>query len=110
MASRSKPDRRPERGSDSMEAIKPLIVLVLFGTILYGAYSVVQKGPPQRADRHANASGGPAPSRRPAVEIPHPDPARWRRLPIAGSASHAGADAAAAAIRWRPSPRGTLRR
>ncbi len=28
-----------------MEAIKPLVVLVLFGTILYGAYSVVQKGP-----------------------------------------------------------------
>lgn len=28
-----------------MEAIKPLIVLGLLGTILYGAYSVVQKGP-----------------------------------------------------------------
>ena len=45
MASRSRHSSRSDRDSDSMEAIKPLVVLVLFGTILYGAYSVVQKGP-----------------------------------------------------------------
>lgn len=44
MASRSRHSSRSDRDSDSMEAIKPLVVLVLFGTILYGAYSVVQKG------------------------------------------------------------------
>ena len=31
MASRSKSERRPEQGGDSMEAIKPLIVLVPHG-------------------------------------------------------------------------------
>ncbi|MFM7183476.1 MAG: LysM peptidoglycan-binding domain-containing protein [Planctomycetota bacterium] len=44
MASRSRKSNRADSDSDSMEAIKPLVVLVLFGTILYGAYSVVQKG------------------------------------------------------------------
>ena len=60
MASRSKSDRRPEPGGDSLEAIKPLIVLVLFGTILYGAYSVVQKGPGGDAEGHADAPPAPA--------------------------------------------------
>jgi len=56
-----------------MEAIKPLIVLVLFGTILYGAYSVVQKGPSAEADSRAQATEAPsfAP---PAVEIPPSTP------------------------------------
>jgi hypothetical protein len=45
MASRSRHSSRSDRDSDSMEAVKPLVVLVLFGTILYGGYSVVQKGP-----------------------------------------------------------------
>lgn len=45
MASRSRHSSRSDRDSDSMEALKPLVVLMLFGTILYGAYSVVQKGP-----------------------------------------------------------------
>jgi hypothetical protein len=67
MASRSKPERRPERGNDSMEAIKPLIVLVLFGTILYGAYSVVQKGPSPASEQSA-ASDAP-PFTPPAVEL-----------------------------------------
>ena len=35
---------RRERESDSMESLKPIVVLVLLGMILYGAYSVVQKG------------------------------------------------------------------
>jgi len=38
-----------------MEAIKPLIVLGLFGTILYGAYSVVQKGPTHDAGQAATS-------------------------------------------------------
>ena len=45
MASRGKQQTRTNRESDSMEAVKPLVVLVLFGTILYGGYCVVQKGP-----------------------------------------------------------------
>lgn len=60
MASRSQSKRRPERETDSMEALKPLIVLVLFGTILYGAYSVVQKGPSTDASPHAGAPEAPA--------------------------------------------------
>jgi hypothetical protein len=51
-----------------MEAIKPLIVLGLFGTILYGAYTVVQKGPSPEAG-HAAATEAPA-FAPPAVEVP----------------------------------------
>jgi len=47
MAGRSNTRGSRERDSDSLEVLKPLIVLGLFGTILYGAYSVVQKGPGQ---------------------------------------------------------------
>lgn len=74
MASRSKPERRPERGGDSMEAIKPLIVLALFGTILYGAYSVVQKGPSKDHGSQAAATEAP-PFVPPAVELPAQPPA-----------------------------------
>jgi hypothetical protein len=45
MASRSKSPRRREPDTDSLEALKPLVVLGLLGMILYGAYSIVQKGP-----------------------------------------------------------------
>lgn len=41
MAGRKK---KTSSGSDSAEAVKPLIVLVLLGTILYGGYSVIRKG------------------------------------------------------------------
>jgi hypothetical protein len=74
MASRSKHERRPERGGDSLEAIKPLIVLVLFGTILYGAYSVVQKGSLAKPAVHADAPEAP-PFAAPAVEVPAAPPA-----------------------------------
>ena len=47
MAHRSKASLRRERDSDSMDSIKPLVVLGLLGTILYGAYCVVQNGPGQ---------------------------------------------------------------
>ena len=72
MATRSKSSGRSDRESDSMEALKPLVVLVLFGTILYGAYSVVQKGPTPPAD--AAASDAPpfagTPAAAPQVELP----------------------------------------
>ncbi len=69
MASRSKHSSRSDRDSDSMEALKPLVVLVLFGTILYGAYSVVQKGPSNPTDdpaAQANVAPAFAP---PAVDL-----------------------------------------
>lgn len=45
MASRSNRRSQAAGDSDTLEVLKPLLVLALFGTILYGAYSVVQKGP-----------------------------------------------------------------
>jgi hypothetical protein len=45
MASRSQRKSQATGDSDSLEVLKPLLVLALFGTILYGAYSIVQKGP-----------------------------------------------------------------
>jgi hypothetical protein len=55
-----------------MEPLKPLVVLVLFGTILYGAYSVVQKGP-SSTESVAPASVADAPAfHPPAVEIAPP--------------------------------------
>lgn len=69
MASRSKHEHRPERGGDTMEALKPLIVLGLFGTILYGAYSVVQKGSSTAAPTTLGAAALEAPAfEPPAVE------------------------------------------
>ena len=68
MASRPRHSSRSERDSDSMEALKPLVVLVLFGTILYGAYSVVQKGPSITDGAVAEAP----PFAPPAVEIAAP--------------------------------------
>jgi hypothetical protein len=73
MASRSKGHSRRDRDSDSGDSLKPLVVLVLLGTILYGAWSVVNKGPggasvapaePMRADLAS------APAFAPQVDIP----------------------------------------
>jgi hypothetical protein len=70
MASRRQ-HSRSDRDSDSMEALKPLVVLVLFGTILYGAYSVVQKGPSTLPDETAAQGAGEAPAfAPPPVEMP----------------------------------------
>ncbi len=68
MASRPRHSSRSDRDSDSMEALKPLVVLVLFGTILYGAYSVVQKGPSTTDGAAAEAP----PFAPPAVEMAAP--------------------------------------
>jgi hypothetical protein len=63
MAGTSSGGSRRERESDSMEVLKPLVVLALFGMILYGAYSVVQKGPgPDASDSAATAGVSDAPS------------------------------------------------
>jgi hypothetical protein len=57
---------------DSMEALKPLLVLGLFGTILYGAYSVVQKAP-GTSEPAAATVAGPAPAFAPPdVQLPAP--------------------------------------
>ena len=77
MAHRSKASQRRERDSDPMEALKPLLVLGLLGTILYGAYSIVQRGPstggaawqPPTSALAATATDAP-PFQAPAVEIP----------------------------------------
>jgi len=75
MASRSKGHAHRERDTDSGDSLKPLVVLVLLGTILYGAWSVVNKGPggsaippaePARADLTS------APAFAPQVDIPAP--------------------------------------
>jgi len=60
-----------------MEALKPLVVLVLFGTILYGAYSVVQKGPTPAVEGSAATEAPPfaaAPATAPQVELPPAPP------------------------------------
>jgi hypothetical protein len=58
MAGRKK---RASSGSDSAEAVKPLIVLILLGTILYGGYSVIQKGR-KNAVEEGVVDGGEAPA------------------------------------------------
>jgi len=70
MASRGKHQARTNRESDSMEAVKPLVVLVLFGTILYGGYCVVQKGPSTSVGDDASESMASAPAFvAPAMEV-----------------------------------------
>jgi LysM repeat protein len=73
MASRSKGHSRRDHDTDSSDSLKPLVVLVLLGTILYGAWSVVNKGPggtqgtpaePVRADLAS------APAFAPQVDVP----------------------------------------
>ena len=76
MASRGKHQARTNRESDSMEAVKPLVVLVLFGTILYGGYCVVQKGPSTSVGDDASESMAPAPAFvAPAMEVVAGSPA-----------------------------------
>jgi LysM repeat protein len=54
---RTSTSRRRERDTDPMDSLKPLIVLGLLGTIMYGAYSVVQKGPTTPAGSVSEAPG-----------------------------------------------------
>lgn len=74
MATRSKSRDRRDRDEDTSESLKPLVVLVLLGTILYGAWSVVSKGPsgtaPAALDAVVTAELAAAPAFAPQVEIP----------------------------------------
>ena len=80
MARRPKSKHRRETRSDPLEALRPLIVLGLLGMILYGAYSIIQKGPSRggpdwQASDSGNTAGGEAPAfsgvptTPPAVEV-----------------------------------------
>lgn len=70
MAGTSSGGNRRDRESDSMEVLKPLVVLALFGMILYGAYSVVQKGPTHESPA-ATATDAP-PFAPPDVQVAAP--------------------------------------
>ena len=66
MARRSKSKHRREQQNDPLEALRPLIVLGLLGMILYGAYSIIQKGPKETnrewqppGSTHATTSDAP---------------------------------------------------
>lgn len=81
MAHRTKSSSRRERDSDPLEALKPMLVLGLLGTILYGAYTIIQRGPgsggpgwqPPGSTVAASAPEAPA-FQAPNVEVP-PGPA-----------------------------------
>ncbi|MFM1997733.1 MAG: hypothetical protein RLZZ111_2120 [Planctomycetota bacterium] len=78
MANRSKSHGRRDRDDDTSESLKPLVVLVLLGTILYGAWSVVSKGPSATLPAVPEASPAElatAPAFAPQVEIPGTAPA-----------------------------------
>jgi len=73
MARRSKGHDHRERDTESGDSLKPLVVLVLLGTILYGAWSVVNKGPGGSGVAPAgqvSADLTSAPAFAPQVEIP----------------------------------------
>lgn len=108
MAHRSKAPIRHERQSDTMDALKPLIVLGLLGTILYGAYSVVQKGPgnsgpawqlPGVTSQAGMATDAPpfSPPPAPAVEMPAPVASQQAAPPAAAAPPIAELPAAQAA-------------
>ena len=83
MARRPKSKHRRETRSDPLEALRPLVVLGLLGMILYGAYSIIQKGPSRggpdwQASDADDTAGGEAPAFTgvqpipPAVELAGP--------------------------------------
>jgi hypothetical protein len=62
MARRPKSKQRRETRSDPLEALRPLVVLGLLGMILYGAYSIIQKGPSRGGpDWQASETAGDPP-------------------------------------------------
>ncbi len=92
MARRPKSKHRRETRSDPLEALRPLVVLGLLGMILYGAYSIIQKGPSRggpdwRASDADGTAGNEAPAftgvqpTPPAVELPEPS------VPLAAAAT-----------------------
>lgn len=61
--------QRTSSKSDSAEAVKPLVVLILLGTILYGGYSVIQKGR-NDGENEVTSDGGEAPLFEPEADEP----------------------------------------
>ena len=89
MASRSKGHSRRDHDTDSSDSLKPLVVLVLLGTILYGAWSVVNKGPGTAAvgpAEPARADLASAPAFAPQVDIPAAPAAAPAAVPLANAA------------------------
>jgi hypothetical protein len=90
MAHRTKSSSRRERDSDPLESLKPMLVLGLLGTILYGAYTIIQRGPgsggpgwqPPGSTVAASAPEAPA-FQAPSVEVP-PAPATSPALAVTG--------------------------
>jgi hypothetical protein len=88
MAHRTKSSSRRERDSDPLESLKPMLVLGLLGTILYGAYTIIQRGPgsggpgwqPPGSTVAASAPEAPA-FQAPSVEVP-PAPATSPALAV----------------------------
>ena len=60
MARRPKSKHRRESQKDPLEALRPLIVLGLLGMILYGAYSIIQKGPKETNQEWQNSGSASA--------------------------------------------------
>lgn len=92
MASRSKGHSRRDHDTDSSDSLKPLVVLVLLGTILYGAWSVVNKGPGTGAvgpAEPARADLASAPAFAPQVDIPASPAAAPAAVPLANAAQAA---------------------
>jgi hypothetical protein len=83
MATRSKASSRRERDSDVGDSLKPLVVLALLGTILYGAWSVVAKSP-SGSPTPPDVAGTAAPFA-PQVEIPTTAPAPAAAAPTASA-------------------------
>ena len=107
MASRSKGHSRHDRDTDSSDSLKPLVVLVLLGTILYGAWSVVNKGPggsaappaePSRADLAS------APAFAPQVDVPAAPAAVLATAPQTTPTTSAGLAAASNGAAMPPFP------
>ena len=75
MARRPKSKHRRETRSDPLEALRPLVVLGLLGMILYGAYSIIQKGPSRgEPDWRASNADGTAGTEAPAFTGGQPTP------------------------------------
>ena len=106
MAQRQKSSRSSVQDADSMESLKPLIVLGLLGTIMYGAYSVVQKGPtPPSSAAATSAADDPhnvPPLASPPLVVPPPMAAPAPPAPALQAATAAAPVAAPTSFEPRP--------
>ncbi|MFM8893426.1 MAG: hypothetical protein ACKOTB_17740, partial [Planctomycetia bacterium] len=70
MANRSRGRSRSDSDGDAGDSLKPLVVLVLLGTILYGAWSVVNKGPGGGMSGPLQSDLSAAPNFAASVDVP----------------------------------------